>query len=322
MREARKAGGGKGYSFAGFLAPIQPFIQAADVAICQMENPLSLDNTNLTLNDLNVPSFNAPHEMATDIKAVGFDGCSTANNHAFDRKLKGLQQTRQVMANAGLKASGPGASADVPGDPVFYETNGLKIAHLSYSYTLDNRFGDQTGTPASAPWLAKNLYSVRTAAGIEQDAAAARKQGADIVIVSMHWGAEYKNVTEEQRQYANHLLKSGQVDWIIGNHPHVVQTCQKINGRYVNYALGNTMGSQDPNYWFRASGKHVDDGVLAKVTFKRDAAGHITTSMTYQPVHQTWNDHVVRTASPTAQPEAYNRITKIMQAGCDATPVS
>lgn len=322
MREARKAGGGTGYSFANFLAPIKPFVSSGDIAICQMENPLSVDNTNLTLNDLNVPSFNAPHEMATDVKDVGFEGCSTANNHAFDRGLRGLQQTRQVMANAGLKASGPGASADQPGDPVFYEANGLKIAQLSYSYTLDNRFGDEKGAPSAAPWLTKNLYAARSADGIKQDAAAARKKGADIVIVSMHWGIEYANVSKDQRTYANDLLNSGQVDWIIGNHPHVVQTCQKINGRYVNYALGNTMGSQDPKYWLSKSGKHVDDGVLAKVTFKRDADGKITSTMTYQPTHQTWGDHVVQAATPTHHKDAYDRVNTIMKAGCDATPAS
>ena len=322
MRAAKRAGGANGYSFAPFLGPIAPFISTADVSICQMETPLSANNTDLSLAEGSVPSFNAPWQLAATVKNVGFDGCSTANNHTFDRKLAGLQSTRQVMERMGLKASGPSESADKPGHPVVYEANGLKIAHLSYSYTLDNRFDDKTSTPDGAPWTGSNLYAQRTANGITQDAAAARAQGADIVLVSMHWGAEYQDPTAEQREYAKKLLSSGQVDWIVGNHPHTVQTCEKINGRYVNYALGNTMSSQDPAFWLQNKGKHVDDGALAKVTFTRDAHGKITTHMTYQPIHQPWDDHVVYPTSPNSHPDAYQRVVKTMSQGCDATPLS
>lgn len=318
---AKAAAGGKGYDFTKFLNPLSSTVAKGDVKICQMESPLSPDNTNLTLMDLNVPSFNGPHEMAEAVKKVGFDGCSTANNHAYDRKLSGLVNTRTVMDRTGLKASGPGASEDKPGDPVYYEAKGLKIAQLSYSYTLDNRLnGDQTGAPAKAPWVKSNLYSARTPEGIEADAAAARKNGADIVVVSMHWGIEYQNVSAEQKKYAQALLSSGQVDWIIGNHPHIVQACEKIDGRYVNYALGNTMSSQQPGYWLSKTGHHVDDGAIAAVTFTRGEDGKISQSMSYQPTHQEYSDHIVRPAS--AGSDAFKRVSTTMTSmGCDAQPM-
>lgn len=320
MKAARAAAGGTGYNFTPFLSPLAPVVAKGDVKICQMESPLSPDDTDLTLDDINVPSFSAPHEMAEAVKSLGFNGCSTANNHAYDRQLTGLVNTRKVMDSSGLKASGPGRDADNPGDPVFYEANGLKVAQLSYSYTLDNRFSDQTGTPFSAPWIKSNLYSARTAAGITQDAAAARRQGADIVAVSMHWGIEYGKVSPEQQTYARDLLNSGQVDWIIGNHPHIVQACQKINGRYVNYALGNTMSSQQPDYFLSHEGEHVDDGAIAAVTFTRDAEGRITQKMTYQPTHQNYSDHVVQPAFTGSA--AFQRVTTTMGSmGCDATPM-
>lgn len=320
IQEAKKVGNGS-YSFAPFLNNLAPYVSSSDLALCQMENPLSVNNTNLTGPDIRVPSFNAPHELATNVANLGFDGCSIANNHTFDRGLAGLRSTRQVMAANGLGASGPSADANTPGDPTFYQANGLKIAHLSYSYTLDNRFKQNTTPPASAPWMKSNLYAVRSPEGVAADAAAARKQGADLVLVSMHWGDEYKNVNDEQREYANKLLNSGQVDWIIGNHPHVVQTCQKINGRYVNYALGNTMSSQQPKYWLQQTGRHVDDGLLATVTFARDAKGTITQSMKYLPLHQDYADHIVKPVNAISNPEAFKRISTVMSAGCDATAV-
>lgn len=309
---------GDGYSYTKFIDPIKPFLSKSDVKICQMEAPLSPTNSQLS-TDNGFPSFNVPHQWATAVKQVGFDGCSTANNHTYDRSLQGLRDTRKVMADNNLKASGPGADAKTPGDPVFYEAKGFKIAQLSYSYTLDNRFGDETGAPKTAPWTKSNLYAARTPEGIKQDAAAARAKGADIVVVSMHWGIEYSPVSAEQKQYANDLLKSGQVDWIVGNHPHIVQACQKINGRYVNYALGNTMGSQVPSYWIANKGAHVDDGALAAVTFTRDDDGKITEKMTVAPTNQKYSDHIVRLATPSSNADAYNRVMTTMNSmGCGA----
>lgn len=312
---ARRAAGGTGYRFDQFFGQISPVTKAGDLRICQMENPLSRDDTNLA-REL---SFNAPHEFATTVKSIGFDGCSTANNHAYDRGLSGLASTRSVMAANGLQAAGPAASACEKGQPVFYEAKGFKVAQLSYSYTLDNRInGDQTGTPKDAPWVADNLYAVRTPEGIEADAAEARKQGADIVVVSMHWGREYKPVSAEQKKYADALLRSGQVDWIIGNHPHIVQPCQKIDGRYVSYALGNLFSGQQAAYL-----PGTADGAYASVTFTRDAGGKISQSMTYQPTYQDQKTRVVELATPSQNPASYAKTTATMGAfGCDAKPAS
>ena len=171
---------------------------------------------------------------------------------------------------------------------------------------------------ASDPVPFRLLYSVRTPEGIEADAAEARKQGADIVVVSMHWGIEYKPVSAEQKKYADALLRSGQVDWIIGNHPHIVQPCQKIDGRYVSYALGNLFSGQQAAYL-----PGTADGAYASVTFTRDAGGKISQSMTYQPTYQDQKTRVVQLATPSQNPASYAKTTATMGAfGCDAKPAS
>ena len=114
------------------------------------------------------------------------------------------------------------------------------------------------------------------------------------------------------------MLRSGQVDWIIGNHPHIVQPCQKIDGRYVSYALGNLFSGQQAAYL-----PGTADGAYASVTFTRDAGGKISQSMTYQPTYQDQKTRVVELATPSQNPASYAKTTATMGAfGCDAKPAS
>jgi len=43
---------------------------------------------------------------------------------------------------------------------------------------------------------------------------------------------------------AKDLLASPDVDLILGDHVHVVQPCEKINGKYVMYGMGNFLSNQ------------------------------------------------------------------------------
>lgn len=313
VRMASSAAGGAGFAFDQFYAQVKPLVQAADVSLCQMESPVSADDTDLS-REL---SFNAPRSFAVAAKNAGFDGCSTANNHAWDRGFTGLSATRQVMHDVGLKAAGPGTSDAQDGQPTFYQAKGFTIAHLSYSYTLTNAIGNHFAYPPTAPWLRKNMWDVRKARGIESDAAAARAKGADLVLVSLHWGDEYRPVTDEQKTLAKSLMASGQVDWIIGNHPHIVQPCTKIDGRYVTYALGNFFSGQQATYL-----PGTADGAYASVTFTRDDAGKITQSMRFQPTYQDQRTRVIEPATSTKHPESYAKTVATMGAfGCDAKPM-
>lgn len=310
---ARAQAGGKGYNYDPFFAKATAMFSAPDISICQMENPLTKTDTDIS-REL---SFNAPHEMATAVKKAGFDGCSTANNHAYDRGFSGLVSTREVMAQAGLQAAGPASAKNGVGQPAWYTVKGVKVAQLSYSFSLTN--GRVSDPPPEAPWMGKNLIGNVKAAGIERDAAAARAQGADLVLVSLHMGTEYKTQPNaEQTSLAKQLLDSGQVDWIIGNHPHSVEPCQKINGRYVDYALGNTFSGQSRSYF-----PTVKQGVFATTTFTRDANGKVTSHQKYQVTASPGAPFTVLPASPTSNASEYHTAVNIMGSmGCDATPVN
>ncbi|WP_157063389.1 CapA family protein [Luteipulveratus mongoliensis] len=310
----RDAATGSGYDYRPMFAAVKPLIQRSTVAICQLETALSADNTRLTRDN----AFNSPHQLAATLRDVGFDGCSTANNHTWDAGLRGVRETRKVLADNKIQAVGPTATAAGSGNPATYG-GPIKVAHLSLSYTLMNSIEHDTSTtPPGAPWMKANLYAAQRASGIIAAARRTKAAGAEVVVVSLHWGSQFDaKVTSDQKTIGDALLKSGAVDLIIGAHPHLVQPCAKINGRYVLYSVGNFISTQGS-----AVGSPVgaQDGIVTTVRFDRDATGRITQSLTYQP---TWVDrahgHRVVLATPSSHRESYLRTVSAMsRPGCDA----
>ena len=88
----------EGWDFTPMYAEVRPIIEGVDLAICHLETPISADDTNLT----GYPQFNAPRAFAEAARDVGFDGCSLASNHSYDRRTQGAIDTMTVMDEIGL----------------------------------------------------------------------------------------------------------------------------------------------------------------------------------------------------------------------------
>lgn len=282
-----------GFDFRPLLAETAPEVAAADLALCHLEVPLSADGRRLS----GYPLFNAPPEVATALAAVGFDGCSTASNHSVDRGADGVVATLDVLDGAGLGHAGTARSAAEAG-PGWYRPAGVTVAHLSYTYGLNG-----LPVPAGRPWMVALIDPDR----ILEDAAAARSAGAEFVVVSLHWGAEYRHTpTAEQEALAQRLLSTGAVDLIIGHHAHVVQPLERIGGRLVAYGLGNFLSGQTP----RCCPRGTDEGVVLVFHIEEGPGGWRTASVDAVP---TWVDpegyrvRVVHRALQEVGPDAPQR---------------
>lgn len=69
---------GDGFDFTEDFRYVKPFIDDADVAMINLETTLTDGAKGYTT----FPMFATPMEIARDLKSVGFDVVSTANNHA------------------------------------------------------------------------------------------------------------------------------------------------------------------------------------------------------------------------------------------------
>jgi poly-gamma-glutamate synthesis protein (capsule biosynthesis protein) len=245
-----RAGGERGFDFGPMYASIAPDVADADLAICEMETPLAPPHGPF----VGWPDFNAPPQVLTALKGVGYDSCTTASNHTLDQGYPGLKRTLDELDAAGLEHTGSARSAREAARPLIVGLdNGVRIGQLAYSFNFNGHEPE-----ADKRWEA-NLIDVPR---ILADARQLKRAGADIVVVSMHWGIEYDHLaTQEQRDQAARLLASPNIDLILGDHAHVVQPAQKIHGKWVFYCMGNQISRhEDPIPEGR-------EGVMPKITF-------------------------------------------------------
>ena len=235
--------------FGPLLAGIAPVVSAADLALCHLEVPLAEPGGPYA----GYPSFNAPPQVATALAEAGYDSCSTASNHTLDRGRDGVQRTLEALDAAGLAHTGSARSAAEAAQPLIVDVGVARVAQVSFTYGFNG-----LQLPADAPWLANLL----DAEAVLHAARAAKQAGADVVIASLHWGAEYQaEPTAEQRDLAARLLADPAVDLIVGHHAHVVQPFELIDGEWVAYGLGNHVARHD-----EPRGR-TEEGVIARFTF-------------------------------------------------------
>ncbi|ROR93888.1 poly-gamma-glutamate synthesis protein (capsule biosynthesis protein) [Salana multivorans] len=241
--EAAAAEGRSGWDFSPLWAAMDPWVSGADLALCHLEVPLVPDG----VEPSGYPLFGSPTSLATDLAEAGWDGCSTASNHAVDRGWTGVETTLDALDAAGLGHAGTARSAEEAAQPQLYvlDRGGrtVTVAQIAATYGTNGM-----PIPEDAPWSVQLIDG----ADLVARASAAREAGADLVVASIHWGTEYADVPDaSQTALAAQLAASGVVDLVIGNHPHVPQRIELLDGgpdgagMWVAYSLGNYISNQD-----------------------------------------------------------------------------
>ena len=246
-----------GWNFTPMFSMVAPRLPSADLAVCHVESPMSPDNTGLS----GYPRFLVPNQLAEAIREAGYDTCSLASNHSADWGADGAAGTIEALDRAGVAHAGMARSPPEQKRINLLEVKGAWVAHLSYTYGLN------TGAlPAERSYLA-NLIDE---AAILGEARRARTAGAGFVILSLHWGAEYRRLpTRYQTGLGARLLSSPDIDLILGHHAHVVQPVVEIDGEYLVYGLGNFLSNQS-NRRCPGCPPGIQDGVILHLTVTED----------------------------------------------------
>ena len=302
VEHARRAGTATGvaYDFAPMFAPLAGHLATADLAICHLEVPVAPPGAPLS----GYPDFGIPAEIGAGIGSTGWDRCSTASNHSVDRGTAGIVATLDALDAGGVTHHGTARTTDEAAVTGVIDVDGLRVAHLSYTWGFN-------GSSPREAWMANVIDPGRVLA----DAARARSDGAAVVIVSLHWGNEYDGAgSDAQRQLADQLLASPDVDLIVGHGPHVLQPIEVFHGKYALLSVGNLVanqGSERPSTY---------DGVIVDVTFSKGDDGRYAAAAPM--VHPTWYDPsagVVRVVSPALADPALGAIASQLQASMSRT---
>ena len=269
---AQRARGGEDQNNEGWdhvLGPLAPVLQRADFAVVNLETPVGLFKKPETGEMV----FNARPALLGALKRVGVDVATFANNHCLDQHQEGITSTRSALSEAGLLTAGAGANAEEAWTPVVLEKQGVRIGILAITRWLNgfNNKRDETLPHVPAvPYLTEPIIGGRP---VDDLLATIRARAAevDVLIVSIHWGAEYKFApAPEDRKLAQQMIDAGAFA-VIGHHPHVLQPVEFLErsrgGKgLVVFSLGNLVSNQD----FDDVNGAKRDGLLVELELVRE----------------------------------------------------
>lgn len=242
-------------------AEVQDQIQQADLAIGTLNASLS-DSTQHTGC---IPTYTlvGSSNNADALAAAGFDIMSVATNHIKNGGDQAFLDTLDNLRRVGIAPVGAGTNLDDALKPVVVTVKGVRFGIVSLGMVEPMAFAGPD-TPGIAVLTNENL----------QTAISAARKISDVVIVMPHWGPEdTPNPNSYQLDFTRAAVEAG-ADLVMGNHTHVVQAVQVIDGISVFYGLGNFVFDQT---WDVAH----QQGVMLRVTFD----GRTMTRYEFIPTH-------------------------------------
>lgn len=205
---------GYGYPFRD----VGEFFKTADVVFANFEGVAPEAHTKTPINSFRL-SF--PESAVTALRDSGVTIVSLANNHTTDFGPDGFTYTKNLLDTLGISSFGHSRLLD-DSSRVTFSQGGWNF----HFFGLNETFGAHA-TSTIGSLLSNVPHGPR-----------------DFLIVSVHWGDEYKLSSNATQQALAHFLIDSGVDLVIGHHPHVIQEIEEYRGRLIFYSLGNFIFDQ------------------------------------------------------------------------------
>jgi poly-gamma-glutamate synthesis protein (capsule biosynthesis protein) len=206
-----------------------PLLKEADITFANFEGPVATNGKNVGSKW----SFRMDPKTLIPFRDAGFDIVSFANNHVGDWTSSAFAQSLEHFTQNGIKYTGAGITKEEARQPIIIEKNNIKIGFIAFS-------------DVGPVWM----KATETTPGILlandpefSDIIAHAKTQVDILVVSFHWGEEYKPFTKRQADLAHRAVDNG-ADMVIGHHPHVIQATEWYKDKFIAYSLGNFIFDQ------------------------------------------------------------------------------
>jgi poly-gamma-glutamate synthesis protein (capsule biosynthesis protein) len=214
--------------FSQLFSPLTK-LKDADIAFINLEGPVSDVGNNVGSKY----SFRMDTSVVKTMKDAGIDIVSFANNHVGDWNKAAFDDTLRRLMEGGILYTGAGKSEQLAETPVIIDHNSNKIGFLGASdvgpewvEAKGQVSGILLANDPKLPEIIKNA-----------------SEKVDILVVSFHWGDEYKEANDRQKALAHMAIDNG-ADLVIGHHPHVIEESEWYKDGYIAYSLGNLIFDQ------------------------------------------------------------------------------
>ena len=266
------------YDFRSQYQYVKTYLEQADITIANLETTLAGQDRGYS----GYPEFNTPDAIIDALQFSGVDIVTSANNHRMDKGIRGFYRTIEVTRDKGLDIIGVKA-LEAEKTYVIRDIKGVQTAFLNFGYSSPLADGSLSINGLILPKDMANLMDAfdtedfdGTVEKIGKRITEARKDGAEVIVICLHWGDEYHRLPNRfQQELAVRLIDLG-ADMIFGGHPHVLQPAvylSSADGRRVPvfYSLGNFISDQRKE---TVKDIYTEQGIIAKVTVRVYRDGH------------------------------------------------
>ncbi len=235
------------YDFEPMFQHLKPYVSKLDYSAINMEFGIGKGESDYYQAEM---YFRVPTSLVDTVMGTGYDLGLCANNHVTNGSSLSLTANTYVERNwdfIGLRAS----TADKR--YLVKDVNGIKLGFVNYTY------GSQTTSTGLVNYFSTKALEAFYS-DMQQQMAAMKAEGAEAIIVYLHWGNEYETKPNAyQTQMANRLCEMG-VDVIVGGHPHKIQPLELITAENGNqtvclYSMGNILSNQTIESMYGGSSK-------------------------------------------------------------------
>ncbi len=204
----------------------------ADLAVANLETPLLKEPFKVCPWPPRL-RFAAGPDAADALVDAGFHAVTLSNNHVFDMRNKGVEDTEALLRERNIVTIGGAVpKGENPFKAISISVGKQKIAFIGITTVRNSVDGP---TVPDLPYTAKEEEVVTLLAPVIEDA----RKTHDRVIVITHWGvSDAPAPTPRRRNTSRSLIDLG-ADAVIGHHPHVLQGVEIYNNGLIVHSLGD-----------------------------------------------------------------------------------
>lgn len=216
---------GPDYIFEVLAGEERRFFTGIDLVSANLEGPFA----NWRRPTTKEIAFCFDPTLLPTLKKYNFGIFSQANNHSLDMSSAGFEESKKNLAAAGFDFYGSQYRVDA-GSLLVKRVGDYNVAFIGLN---------DTNSPIDLEQAQKLIG--------ESKCHPERSEGsvcADFVVINIHWGEEYKEISNSRQRFLAHKLIDAGADAIIGHHPHVIQEMEVYKNRPIFYSLGNFVFDQ------------------------------------------------------------------------------
>jgi hypothetical protein len=213
---------------------VLPLVRGADLSLINLECVIA--ESGEPFEPARVFYFRADPQAIQVLTEAGVDYVTLSNNHAMDYQGPALLETIQLLDERGIAHAGAGANLEDAAQFALLEAGGIKVGVVAFADHFQEYGATQTSPGTNIiPISVEEPHFSR----IERAIQAARAGGADLVVFSIHWGPNMRQVPPQHfREFARAVIDAG-ADVFHGHSAHVFQGIEIYKGKPILYDTGD-----------------------------------------------------------------------------------